>query len=75
MKPVRIAKTSRINSNVNKVWTSRKKKSQRGQTVAYREGRCHNQLETTRFKKLEGTNLKSFVLRDLRINGFFTMGN
>lgn len=50
-------------------------KSQRGQSVAYREGRCHNQLETTRFKNLEGTNLKSFVLRDLRINGFFTMGN
>lgn len=50
-------------------------KSQRGQPVAYRKGRCHNQLETTRFKKLEGTNLKSFVHRDLRINGFFTMGN
>lgn len=50
-------------------------KSLRGQSVAYREGRCHNQLETTRFKKLEGTNLKSFVLRDSRINGFFTMGN
>jgi hypothetical protein len=50
-------------------------KRQRGQSVAYREGGCHNQLETTRFKKLEATNLKSFELRDLRINDFFTMGN
>jgi hypothetical protein len=53
----------------------REEKSTRRHSVAYREGGCHKQLEATRFKKLEGTNLKSFVLRDLRINGFFTMGN
>lgn len=44
-------------------------------SVAYREGGCHNKLEATSFKKLEGTNLKGSVLRDLRINGFLTMGN